>query len=124
MMVANMSWIAICSFIIFVLAIISHASIPIVHVGSRSKWFFADSFHIPSTSLKLNSVESVSSERSFIECCMKCDASGSCLGVAFDGEECRTLNGTAGLMAAAVGGEQDSTVKVTVLNETIVQQVS
>ena len=94
-----------------------------VFKGSCYSWSFSNSIFVPENALHTARIVSVSSERSFLECCSRCDVSTGCEGVAFDGEECRTLNGTGGLGALAVNEDHEGAVRVMLYHNVEVEQV-
>ena len=58
-------------------------------------WRYTDVFFIKESSLAESAVLDRVESRSFVECCVKCDASLGCIGVAYREGECSLIDGTA-----------------------------
>jgi len=64
------------------------------HKGHCYWWTFGDYFFIDKEQITNSLVMTRTSARSFLECCIQCDVSQGCTGVAYADEECKILNGT------------------------------
>ena len=79
-----------------------------VHKGSCYWWSYADSFFITASSLDQSGGVVVEryEKRSFVECCVSCDVSGGCAGVAYRVRECLLFGD--GVDADSFSGGDDS----------------
>ena len=92
--------------------------------GQCFTWSYSDAFSVPPTALEKSTILSKSAERSFLECCMKCNMSSGCIGVAFDGEECMSISRENGLRSAEVSEEDHRSVRVMLFENMPRYQVS
>ena len=91
--------------------------------GQCYSWSYADSFFIKENSLDPSAVLDQAESRSFVECCMACDAPQGCSGVAFRDGECSLINGTAATASFVLTDGSKEDYKVMIYDTKDSQQV-